>query len=297
MNEVSKTLFGGLEHIVREQEPLAPYTWFRLGGAAQYFAEPSSEAELVDIVKRCHENEVPIRLMGGGSNLLIQEAGVAGMVVHLSAAAFSQIEVMDCKVRAGGGAKLAHLVSTAVGAGLSGMEQLAGIPGTVGGALHGNAGTQGGDIGQWVKDVVVMTRDGNTLTRSDEELRFSYRQSSLDELVILHGEFALEETDPKEVVKRMQTSWIVKKAAQPSGQQGTGCLFKDPGGVTAASLIEQVGLKGHAVGGVKMSEEHPNFAVLQENATAQDVLDLIDSVRSSVQEHTGLELDLQLEIW
>ena len=136
------TLFGGLEHIVREQEPLAPYTWFRLGGTADYFAEPATEGELTDIVKRCYENEVPVRLLGGGSNILVAETGFAGLVLHLSAAVFSQIEVTDRQVRAGGGAKLAHLVSTAVGAGLAGLEQLAGIPGSVGGALHGNAGTQ-----------------------------------------------------------------------------------------------------------------------------------------------------------
>jgi UDP-N-acetylmuramate dehydrogenase len=291
------TLFGGLEHIVREQESLAPYTWFRLGGPADYFAEPATEAELTDIVKRCYENEVPVRLLGGGSNILVAETGFSGLVLHLSAAVFSQIEVTDCQVRAGGGAKLAHLVSAAVGAGLAGLEQLAGIPGSVGGALHGNAGTQSGDVGQWASKAVVMTRDGSLVTRTAEELRFSYRQSSLDELVILSGEFALDQDDPQEVVKRMQTSWIVKKSGQPTGQQGTGCVFKDPGGVTAASLIDQSGLKGHSVGGARVSEEHPNFILVQENATSQDVLDVIDATRNAVQEQTGLELELQIDIW
>ena len=295
--EVCLALFSGFEHIVREQESLAPFTWFRLGGAAEYFAEPSTEEELAEIVRRCHDQDVPVHLLGGGSNILVSDSGVPGMVLHLSAAAFSQIEINGCQVRAGGGAKLAHLVSTTVGAGLAGLEQLAGIPGSVGGALHGNAGTQSGDIGQWTTQAVVMTRDGTIVTRTSEELRFSYRQASLDELVILTGEFTLEEADCQEVVKRMQTSWIVKKSEQPSGQQGTGAVFKDPGGITAASLIEQAGLKGHLVGGVQVSEENPNFLLVQENGTSQNVLELIEMIRQEVQERTGIELEVQTEIW
>ena len=290
-------LFSGLEHVVREQELLAPFTWFRLGGPAEYFAEPSTEEELADIVRRCHEQDIPIRLLGGGSNILVSDDGVAGMVLHLSAATFSQIEIDGCHVRAGGGAKLAHLVSTTVGAGLAGLEQLAGIPGSVGGALHGNAGTQSGDIGQWTTQAVVMTRDGTVLTRTSDELRFSYRQASLDELVILRGEFTLEEADAQAVVKRMQTSWIVKKSEQPSGHQGAGIVFKDPGGVTAASLIDQAGLKGRVVGGVQVSDEFPNFLLVHEDGTSQQASDLIDTIRKEVQERTGIELELQTEIW
>src|SRR5258707_477791 len=139
---------SGFEHIVRENEPLAPYTWFRLGGAAQYFAEPTSIDELAALVRRCHEAGVPGRGVGGGSNLLVRDEGVPGMVVALGAAAFGRIEVTGRKVVAGGGAKLGHVISTAVREGLAGLEMLVGIPGTVGGALHSNAGTHSGDIGQ-----------------------------------------------------------------------------------------------------------------------------------------------------
>jgi len=297
LHEVLVKLFGGFEHVVREQESLAPFTWFRVGGAAEYFAEPSTEDELIEIVRRCHEQEVPIRLLGGGSNILVSDAGVSGLVLHLSSAAFSQIEINGRQVCAGGGAKLAHLVSTTVGAGLAGLEQLAGIPGSVGGALHGNAGTQSGDIGQWTTQAVVMTLDGTIVTRSSEELRFSYRQTSLDELVIFKGEFTLEESDPQEIVKQMQISWIMKKSEQPTGQQGTGCVFKDSGGITAADLIDQAGFKGHCIGGAKVSEEHANFILVHENGTSQDVLDLIKATREAVQERTGVALELQMEIW
>ena len=120
-------LFSGFEHIVREQEPLAPYTWLRLGGAAEYFAEPTSLEELVALVKQCAKNDVSVRLLGSGSGVLVQEAGVSGLVIHLSAAAFSEISVNGNTVTAGGGAKLGHVISRAVGNGLGGLEPLAGI--------------------------------------------------------------------------------------------------------------------------------------------------------------------------
>src|SRR2546423_9870019 len=182
----------GFGHIVRENEPLAPHTWFRLGGPAQYFAEPTSIDELAAMVRRCHESGLPIRVLGGGSTLLIRDAGVPGMVVVLGAAAFGRIEVAGRKVTAGGGAKLGHVISTAVREGLAGLEMLVGIPGTVGGALHTNAGTHAGDIGQCAASAKVLTRKGEIITRQKSELRFGYRISSLDELAILEATLELE---------------------------------------------------------------------------------------------------------
>src|SRR5262245_28075367 len=176
---------AGFEHIVRENEPLAPYTWLRLGGAAQYFAEPARVEELAALVRRCFESGLAVRILGGGSNLLVRDEGITGMVVALGAAAFGKIETSGRKLVAGGGAKLGHVISTAVREGLAGMEMLVGIPGTLGGALHTNAGTHAGDIGQTAASATVMTRKGETVARQKSELRFGYRNSSLDELVIL----------------------------------------------------------------------------------------------------------------
>lgn len=285
----------GFEHIVRDSEPLAPYTWFRLGGVAEYFAEPTSQDELSELVRRCRSEDIPVRLLGGGSNLLVRDAGVRGLVVHLAAPAFCEISIQGRLATAGGGAKLGHLISTAVREGLAGLEQLVGIPGTVGGALRGNADAGGGDIGQWTKRATVMTRAGEVVQR--EDLRFSYRQSSLDELVILSAELELETGDPHDLTKRMQKIWIVKKANQPPGNQNLGYIFKDVGGVSAASLIEQSGLKGAQVGGAEVSDQNPNFIVAQPGASSDDVMGLIELLRNAVLERLGAELETQIEVW
>jgi hypothetical protein len=139
------------------------------------------------------------------------------------------------------------------GAGLAGLEPLVGIPGTIGGALHGNAGSRGGDIGQWTCRAQIMTRDGEIVERQRDELVFAYRQSSLDELVILEAQFELEEEDPVEITKRMQKQWIVKKANLPMAHENTGCIFRNPRGMSAGMLIDQAGLKGERVGGAEVS--------------------------------------------
>jgi UDP-N-acetylmuramate dehydrogenase len=282
---------------VREQEPLALRTWFKLGGPAQYFAEPTTVDELSAVVERCRNESIHVRLLGGGSRILVREPGVTGMVISLSGPVFSKIEISGHNVTAGGGAKLANVVSATVGAGLAGLDPLVGIPGTIGGALNGNAGTLGGDIGQWTCRATVMTRSGEVIQRERQDLVFAYRHSSLDELVILEAEFELEEDDPEELTKRMQKQWIVKKANLPMAHENTGCIFKNPRGVSAGMLIDQCGLKGERVGGVEVSQRHANFFVSDDAATSQDVLQLIDVVRSCVAERMGVELELELEIW
>ncbi|MCH2114231.1 MAG: UDP-N-acetylmuramate dehydrogenase [Pirellulales bacterium] len=291
------TLVSGFEKIVRQQEPLADRTWLRLGGAAEFYSEPKSVDELAALVRRCREEEVPVRVLGGGSNLLIRDDQVAGMVVGLTGGGFTDIQVQGHRLQAGGGAKLAHAISETVRAGLAGLEPLVGIPGTVGGALHGNSGSRGGDIGQWADRATVMTRAGEILQRNREDLVFAYRQSSLDELVILNAEFQLEEDDPEQLTKRMQKQWIVKKASQPLSHQNVASLFKNPRGMSAGTLIDQAGLKGTRVGAVEVSQRHANFVVADQGATSQDVLRLIDMIRSRVAERLGVELETELEIW
>ena len=242
------TLVSGFEKIVRQQEPLANRTWLKLGGPAAFYAEPKSVDELAALVRRCCEEEVPIRVIGGGSNVLIRDDGAPGMVVSLSGGDFTEIRVRGGRLTAGGGATLAHALSETVRVGLTGLEPLVGIPGTIGGALHGNSGSRGGDIGQWACRATVMTRAGEILQRDREDLVFAYRQSSLDELVILSAEFQLEEDDPAQLTKRMQKQWIVKKAAQPLSHQNVATVFKNPRGMSAGMLIDQAGLKGTRLG-------------------------------------------------
>jgi UDP-N-acetylmuramate dehydrogenase len=288
----------GFEPIVRQSVPLAPYTWFRLGGPAQYFAEPRSVDELAALARRAAEEELPVRLLGGGSNILVREEGPTGVVIHLSNPVFSQMRTLPGGiVAAGGGTKLGHAISYSVREGLAGLEALVGIPGTIGGALHGNAGGRGGDIGQWTCRATVMTRGGEFIERARQDLAFAYRESSLDELVIVEAQFQLEEDDPVELTQRMQKQWIVKKAGQPLGHQHTGCIFKSPRGMSAGMLIDQAGMKGTRVGGAEVSDRHGNFIVAEPGATSQDVLKLIDLVRDRVLTRQGVELELEIEVW
>jgi UDP-N-acetylmuramate dehydrogenase len=282
---------------VRENVPLAERTWFKLGGPARYFAEPTSVEELLAVVQRCRDETLTARLLGGGSNLLIRDEGVAGMVISLSHSTFSDIRIDGRRVTAGGGASLANAITVTVGAGLAGLEPLVGIPGTIGGALHGNAGSHGGDIGQWAGHATVMTRGGEILQRRRNDLVFAYRQSSLDELVILEAQFELEEEDPVEVTKRMQKQWIIKKASLPMAHENTGCIFKNPRGMSAGMLIDQCGLKGEQVGGAEVSQRHANFFIAHPGATTKDVLQLIDVVRNRVAERMGVELEAEIQIW
>jgi UDP-N-acetylmuramate dehydrogenase len=287
----------GFEKIIRPGEPLAPHTWFHLGGPAEYFAEPGSVEELAALVKRCRAENITIRLLGGGSNILVRDSGVPGVVLHLSNPVFSEIKVEGQTITAGGGAKLGHVISTAVREGLGGLETLVGIPGTLGGALHGNAGGHGGDIGQWTSQATVITRSGEMVVRKREELVFAYRQSSLDELVILDAQIRLESDDPEDLTKRMQKQWIIKKSSQPLSHQSAGCIFKNPRGMSAGMLIDQAGLKGTRVGQAEVSDRHGNFIVANAQATSDDVLKLIDLVRERVAERLGIELEREIEIW
>ncbi len=291
------TLVSGFEKIVRTSEPLAHRTWLKIGGPAAFFAEPKSVDQLAALVRRCREEEVPIRILGGGSNVLVRDDGVPGMVLSLASGDFAELNIRGNQLTAGGGAKLAHAISESVRAGLAGLEPLVGIPGSIGGALHGNSGSRAGDIGQWACRATVMTRAGELFQRDREDLVFAYRQSSLDELVILSADFLLEEDDPEQLTKRMQKQWIVKKAGQPLSHQNVASVFKNPRGMSAGMLIDQAGLKGTRVGAVEVSQRHANFIVAGEGATSQDVLRLIDTIRSRVAERLGVELETELEIW
>ena len=291
------SLAKDFEHFVKRAEPLAPHTWFHLGGPAEFFADPASVEDLRALVRRAHEAGIAVRMLGGGSNVLVRDEGVAGLVVRLLAPAFSEIKVGKQILTAGGGGKLGHAVSTSVREGLAGLETLVGIPGTIGGALHGNAGSRGGDVGQWTCQATVMTAAGEIVTRTREELVFAYRESSLDELVVLTAQFELDAEDPEELTKRMQKHWIIKKAGQPLGHQSAGCIFKNPRGMSAGMLIEQAGLKNARVGGAEVSDRHANFIIADQGATSQDVLKLIDHVRERVLDRLGIELETEIKIW
>ncbi len=295
--EPGMTTLDDFDKIVRCDEPLAPHTWLKVGGPAQYLMTPRSPDELERVVRWCCSEGIPMRVLGGGSNLLVREEGVSGAVIRVNGEGFDEISVEGGMVRAGSGALLSNVISEAVAARLAGLESLVGIPGTVGGALHGNAGGRNGDIGQFVHSVTVMTAQGERFARTEDELSFAYRSSSINELCILSADFALTEEDPAEIHRRMRTLWIMKKAAQPFSFQSAGCIFKNPRGLSAGSLIEQAELKGTRVGQCEVSDRHANFIITHEGATSADALRLIDLIRSKVRETHGIELELEIDVW
>lgn len=290
-------IFSEFSTFVRKNVPLAMHTWLQLGGNAEYFAEPRNQEELLALLVRAREEEVPVKVLGVGSNILVSEDGVPGVVIRLTAPEYGEIRNEGTTVSAGGGAKLGRVITHAVHAGLAGLENLIGIPGTVGGALHGNAGTQSGDIGQWLAQVTITNLSGEVFQWSREEISFNYRRSSLEDVIILSAKFTLEEDDPLELSKRLQKLWIVRKTSQPMGHQCSGCLFRDPMGSSAGELIEKSGLKGARIGGAVICERNPNFVVAEPECTPNDVARLIDFVREQIAKETDIELELEIEKW
>lgn len=291
------TPFDDLAVAVSADEPLSHHTWLGLGGAASWFCEPVDVEALARVVRRCHEQRIPLRVVGGGSNILVPSGGFDGMVVRLSAPAFCGIAVERPRVSAGAGAKLVHVVSAAVQAGLGGLETLVDVPGTVGGALVGNAGGHGGDLGERVADVTVMLADGTTEVRDRSRLAFESRWSNLDDCVIIGCHLELDEEDPTALTKRMQKQWIVGRSAQPSGTRTVAMMFKDPVGTTAESLISQAGGRDLRAGDASVYATHANYVVAGPHCSADDVRTLVETVRSRVRDKLGVELAPQIEVW
>jgi len=289
--------FAAFADIVQQQEPLAPYTYLKLGGPADFLIHPRSREELAAVVRCCFERQVPLRVLGGGCNLLVRDEGVRGAVLRLSQPAFTEVRVEGRRVRAGAGAAVSALISQAARHALAGLETLVGIHGTVGGSLRINVGDRSGEIGQFVRRVEVMDAGGTVQVRERDELQFGYHASNLDDPVLLAAEFELETDDADAIVKRMRKAWILRKAGQPLTFQVAGRVFQNPRGLSAAALIEQAGLARTKVGGAEISERDANFVVVHPGATARDVLRLIDLVRSRVHERFGVELELEITVW
>ena len=291
------SLISGFEDIVKENQPLAPYTRLKLGGVAAYFAQPQTREQLMGLVKRFSDDELPIRLIGAGSNTLIRNQGVGGLVINLSSPLFCNLEISGDTIIAGGGVKLVDFVANAVKEGFNGPQHLVGIPGTIGGALRNNTSAVGFDIGTWVQSVDVMTRSGELITYQRDDLSFSYRQSSLTDLIILSATFKFDRESPETLTKQMQKLWIVRRAAQPPTDSRSAYVFKDHGGETATDLIDQAGLKGTRVGDVEICDRDPNYFIANDNATAEDFLKLIELVKTQVHEQLEIQLEPSIGIW
>jgi UDP-N-acetylmuramate dehydrogenase len=291
------SIFSGLDEIVETDYTLAKHTWYGLGGPADYFIRPQSTEQLSEVVTCCKDNDVKLHVIGYGSNLLISDQGVHGAVVQLESEFFSQIQFEEDVVTAWAGADLKTLVLDSVKHGLAGLEMLTGIPGSVGGAIRMNTGGSFGDIGSVVKSVALMDADGMIFEKCKPELSFDYRSSNITAKVVLNAKIRLIPGDPEQIMRTLQETWIYKKNHQPLNTRNCGCVFKNPRGQSAGSLIDRAGLKGLQVGGAKVSDKHANFIVAQSDCKSVDVKRLIEAVRERVKENCGVVLESEIEIW
>ena len=289
--------FAGLEDIVKEREPLAGHNWFRVGGAARYFLRPQSQQQLQEVSRRCRANDIPIRVLGFGANLLISDQGVSAAVIRLNAPAFKELHFNGDTCFAAAGVDMQKLVFECLRRGKSGLECLTGIPGTVGGGVRMNAGGNFGDIGTCVRRVKLMDENGVVFYREKPDLAFRYRATNIRSRYILGAEFALSDEDPKRIMRRVKEIWIHKKNSQPLTSRNAGCIFKNPRGLSAGALIDKAGLKAARVGGAIVSERHANFILTDKGATAADVQGLISLIQKRVKAEYGLQLEMEIELW
>ncbi len=284
------------ETVIRRDEALARRTTLRVGGPADVYVEPASVENLSAVVRFCQEQEFPYFVLGRGSNLLVKDGGFRGVVISLANPQFSRIEVAGEHLSCGAGARLKAVASEAKRHGLSGLEFLEGIPGTIGGGLRMNAGAMRGEIFQVVESVRVMDPSGCVQERTPHQLEVHYRSCPTLKTHIALGTVLRGIPGPIEVIEQRMKEFSRKRWSSQPAAPSAGCIFKNAITIPAGKLIDELGLKGTRVGGAYVSEEHGNFIVNDGTATAQDVLDLIDVIRQRARSKRGIELDTEVEM-
>jgi UDP-N-acetylmuramate dehydrogenase len=270
---------------VRVKHPLALHTTLKVGGPADYFVEPLDEEQLAATVRAARECDVPVRILGSGANLVVRDEGVRGAVIKLTR--LDRREGLHVQA----GYNFAQLVKQTAAEGLAGLEVLAGIPASVGGAIRMNAGGRHGETSSAVAYVDVMTPEGNLRRLRRDEVGFRYRGTGLGGAIVLAVGFDLR---PGEGIQaRYDEVLSAKKASQPLGTHNAGCMFKNPPGGQAGRIIDECGLKGLRVGGASVSERHANFIVNDGSATASDVLRLVEQVQARAR----VPLELEVLVW
>jgi UDP-N-acetylmuramate dehydrogenase len=292
--EALRATFGDA---VRFDEPLAAYTSWKIGGPADAFVTAATQAELADLMRLCLRRRLPWWIVGGGSNVLVGDGGMRGIVIRLAgdfAAVEVHLEGVNVIVEAGGSAGMALVTAKAASAGAAGIGSLAGIPGTIGGSLRMNAGTDR-EIGDFVRQVWVQSP--SRPEPYSVGVRYLYRHSTLErDVVVSRVTLAFARADSREVRGEMQTRLVRRKATQPIALPNAGSCFRNPDGGKAAQLIESVGAKGWREGGAEVSSLHANFINNVGGATARDVATLIARIRSAVLDRCGVELQLEVHL-
>lgn len=298
MNQEIKQKFYDIlgEERVLTDEPMSRHTTFRIGGPADFFLLPVSYEETGKILKVCREEHMPYFFLGNGSNLLVSDNGYRGVIIQMYRN-MNQIQVEGEQIRAQAGALLSGIAAAAKNESLEGFEFAGGIPGTLGGAVVMNAGAYGGELKDVLKEVTVMTQEGEILTIPVEELAMGYRTSIVRTkgYLVLEAVIALKKGEPEEIRGRMRELTEKRTGKQPLEYPSAGSTFKRPEGHFAGKLIMDCGLRGYNVGGAKVSEKHCGFVINAGGATARDVRDLMDDVTDKVREKFGVTLEPEVK--
>lgn len=282
---------------IRFKEPLKKHTTFKIGGPAEFFIQPKDIRDLKLILLMAKKYKIQILLIGRGSNILAGDKGVKAMVLSLGSNFFKKIALTAYGLEAGSGLMLRELIQDAGRRGLSGLEFLLGIPGTVGGALAMNAGCAGKGIGDLVYSVGVMDYAGRVKVLKKKDMKFSYRSSSLSKYIILNAVFRLSKGNKKEVSGRIKKYLGYRRATQDLSRPNAGSIFKNPPQEAAGRLIDLCGLKGKRIGGAYISEKHANFILNKGQAKAADVLKLMGLIKKSVKNKFKVSLEPEIKIW
>ena len=278
-------------------EMLSNHTSFRIGGPANVLIIPKNIKDIEFILKLASNKKIPVCVIGNGTNLLVRDCGIRGIIIKISNT-LDSMHVKERKIITGAGAPLAYVLKIATKHSLTGLEFTAGIHGTVGGAIAMNAGTHIGSISKVISEVTAMDLSGSLHVLSNEECGFGYRKSTFQEghMIILQAEIVLTKGEKGKIEEKVSQIMKRRKKTQPLNKRSAGCIFRNPQGYSAGKLIEAVGLKGKRIGGAQISKIHPNFIINLKNAKASDVLALICLVQKEVAKKFGVFLDPEVRI-
>jgi len=291
-----KQLLGEPDGVVKLYEPMRRHTTMKVGGPAQYWVEPTTVEGLARIVKHCADSGMPLRVVGRGSNLLVRDGGIPGVVVNPVSGEFAEIQTEGNTIRAGAGVKLKALAAAAQSAGIGSFEWMEGVPGNVGGSLRMNAGAMGWETFDHVVSVRMIDAEGDIFEKPLEEIRHYYRNvPELAHNVAVSAVFQGEPSPDQEIASRMEASKEKRKSSQPIAASA-GCIFKNPEGIGAGQLIDELGLKDTGIGEARVSEIHGNFIVNDRRASASQVLELIEQIKTKAREERGVELETEVQI-
>lgn len=292
-----KKIFNGIKGKIKLNEPLKRHTTFKIGGRAKFFIEPKDIDDLKLLLNLVKRNKIPIFIIGRGSNILIGDKGIDGVVLRLSSRCFKSFTIEKIRLEAGSGVMLSQLLKAAQNYDLSGLEFLTGIPGTVGGALAMNAGTRWKNIGDLVENVTVMDYNGNIKTLDKKDIKFSYRTANLSKYIILSVSIKVFRENKEQIKERIEKYLDYRKVAQDLSKASAGCIFKNPSGYSAGRLIDLCGFKGKRTGDACVSKRHANFILNKGSAKANDVLKLMDLIKKEVKNKFNITLESEIKIW